>query len=46
MGSFLIEVRCVFPDDPLYMHPIMQENLIQTFSPQTTHKPFAGPIGL
>jgi len=46
MRSFLIEVCRVFSDHPLYMPAILEENLIQTFSSQTTHKPFTDPIGL
>ena len=46
MRSFLIEVCRVFSDHPLYMPAIMEENLIQTFSSQATHKPFTDPIGL
>jgi len=34
MRTLLIEVSYVFPDDPLYMPTILEENMIQAFSTQ------------
>jgi hypothetical protein len=44
MRTVLIEVNYIFPDDPLYMPAIMEENVIQAFSAQTADEPFANPI--
>jgi hypothetical protein len=44
MRTVLIEVSYVFPDNPLYMPAIMEENMIQAFSTQTADEPFANPI--
>ena len=44
MRTLLIEVSYIFPDNPLYMPAIVEENMVQAFPSQAAHEPFANPI--
>ena len=45
MGTFLIVVIGVFPDHSLQMPAMKNNGMVQTFSSQAAHEPFAYSIG-
>ena len=45
MGSFLIEVIGVFPNNPCQMPIMKDEGMVEAFSSQATHESFTYTIG-